>query len=718
MIFSFQSMFFGRCIIHPHSLLPMATWFLLVLSMSLAALGADYKEGEEIEVFFLNEWLPAKVVEVNKQGLVQARFQFANALKVEVFKPEAVRAKYESGAIWRGRMWSDASGSFKIKAALLAVLPDRVKLRKTDGQEIEVPIAKLSEADQKFLQKLRAEAGGGSPIAIAPKIEEFDLTYNAFAEQPPPQVSIETGRKASSSGFRLDPDPLRSSMKLTQAGAGIPQANFFDNLGSVIPLGGPDGWMMVGVEDMRGKQAEAPTRIYWASLAKSQFKTMHSFPSGLTLLDYHVGSKKLLTFAVLEGKKAFEEEPLLTVWSVQPNSPEPTGVLSWKAKLGDGNLRGHASPWARFVSESLVVQRDNDHRVIAWDIQDKRIAWTSVQQSFFAPEPLMSHGGKYLFLPEDQRLRILNPTTGATLGTVETASSCSGVALHPDGRRLAILANQTLLIVDLMGELPIREIDASTVGSPFATKMEWVNDDLLALPGQGRGFVLYSIQHQLPVWTYEFDSNVYRAESRSGRARSIVDGYLCYAAALDGVQQGYVVGAVKLPEQAVLNSLTKVDRKDYMLTGEGTRVRLEAAGDQASAILKGLKKQVAENQWVESPTAEFVLQGEIKQLPAQSTEYTNTMTREVQTVSHSPIVSSMSLKRGSEVVWQSASSSGIPPMVMLREGQSLQSEADKWQRPDIEFFDRQDVPQEVMDPKKRGGIGASDVTLKGLVPRR
>lgn len=94
------------------------------------------------------------------------------------------------------------------------------------------------------------------------------------------------------------------------------------------------------------------------------------------------------------------------------------------------------------------------------------------------------------------------------------------------------------------------------------------------------------------------------------------------------------------------------------------------------------------------------------------------MTREVQTVSHSPIVSSMSLKRGSEVVWQSASSSGIPPMVMLREGQSLQSEADKWQRPDIEFFDRQDVPQEVMDPKKRGGIGASDVTLKGLVPRR
>jgi hypothetical protein len=703
---------------HPPTLARWTIWFLSFLSMGLTAFGADYKEGEEIEVFFLNEWLPAKVVDVNKQGLVQAKFEFANALKVEVFKPEAVRAKYESGAIWRGRMWSDASGSFKIKAALLAVLPDRVKLRKSDGQEIEVPIAKLSEADQKFLQKLRSEAGGGSPIAIAPKIEEFDLTYNAFAEKASAQVSIESGRKAATSGFRLDSDPLRSSLKLMQAGAGIPQANFFDNLGSVIPLGGPDGWMMVGVEDMRGKQAEAPTRIYWASLAKSQFKTMHSFPSGLTLLDYHVGSKMLLTYTVLEGKKAFEEEPLLTVWSVQPNSPEPTGVLSWRARLSDGKSFGHASPWARFVSENLVVQRDNDHRMIAWDIQEKRIAWTSVQQSFFAPDPLMSHGGKYLFLPEDQRLRILNPTTGQTLGSIETASNCSGVALHPDGRRLAILANQTLLVVDLTGEQPIQEIDASTVGSPFATKMEWVDDDLLALPGQGLGFVLFSIQHQLPVWSYQFDSNVYRAESRSGRARSIVDGHLCYAAALEGVQRGYVVGAVKLPEAVVLDALAKVNRKDYMLTGQGTRVRLQATGDHASVILEGLKKQVAENKWVESPTAEFVLQGEIKQLPSQTTQYTNTMTREVQTVSHSPIVSSISLQRGSEVVWEAASSSGTPPMVMLREGQSLQSEADKWQRPDIEFFGRQDVPQEVIDPKKRGGIGTSDVTLQGLVPRR
>ncbi len=192
----------------------MTSWFLLVLSMGLAALGADYKEGEEIEVFFLNEWRPAKVLDVNKQGLVQAEFQFANAVKVEVFKPEAVRAKYESGAIWRGRTWADASGSFKIKAALLAVLPDKVLLRKTDGQEIEVPIAKLSESDQKFLKKIRSEAGGGSPIALAPKIEAFDLTYNAFGEKPQGSVAIPAGKLAETSGFQLDPDPLRSSLKM------------------------------------------------------------------------------------------------------------------------------------------------------------------------------------------------------------------------------------------------------------------------------------------------------------------------------------------------------------------------------------------------------------------------------------------------------------------------------------------------------------------------
>lgn len=695
----------------------MTSWFLLVLSMGLAALGADYKEGEEIEVFFLNEWRPAKVLDVNKQGLVQAEFQFANAVKVEVFKPEAVRAKYESGAIWRGRTWADASGSFKIKAALLAVLPDKVLLRKTDGQEIEVPIAKLSESDQKFLKKIRSEAGGGSPIALAPKIEAFDLTYNAFGEKPQGSVAIPAGKLAETSGFQLDPDPLRSSLKMQQAGVGIPQANFFDNLGSVIPLGGPDGWMLVGLEDMRGNKAEAPTRIYWASLAKSQFKSMHSFPSGLTLVDYHPGSKQLLTFTTV-GEGSFQSDPLLTIWSVQPNSTEPTGVISWKARLGEGKHLGNAPPWARFVTGDLVLQRDSDHRMIGWDIKNKKIAWSTAQESFFAPEPLLSPGGTYLFLPEDKRVRILDPNQGQLLGSVELTASCSGLALHQDGRKLAILANMSLLVVDLTGKDPIREVDATTVGTPFATKIDWVDDDLLAVSTGQRDFVLFSLDKGLPAWSYSFDINVYRAESRSGRSRSLIDGHLCYAAALEGVQEGYVVGAVKIPEPAVLEAVTKIQRKDYMLAGPGTKVRVQANGDQASTVLEKLRKQVVDNQWVESNNAEFLLAGEIKTMPAQTTEYQNMMTRQVVSVTVSPIVSSMVLSRGQEVVWQSASSNGVPPIVRLEEGKSLQSEADQWQKPDVEFFSRQDVPQEVMDPKKRGGVGTSDVTLKGLVPRR
>ena len=44
----------------------------LVLAPESPLLAAEnYKVGESVEVLFLNSWLPAKVLEVNKRGLVR-----------------------------------------------------------------------------------------------------------------------------------------------------------------------------------------------------------------------------------------------------------------------------------------------------------------------------------------------------------------------------------------------------------------------------------------------------------------------------------------------------------------------------------------------------------------------------------------------------------------------------------------------------------------------
>jgi len=60
---------------------------------------------------------------------------------------------FEETASAETRIWTDSTGRFRIEAALVEVTGGVAQLRKTDGGVISVPVAKLSEADQKFLKK-------------------------------------------------------------------------------------------------------------------------------------------------------------------------------------------------------------------------------------------------------------------------------------------------------------------------------------------------------------------------------------------------------------------------------------------------------------------------------------------------------------------------------------------------------------------------------------
>ena len=52
------------------------------------------------------------------------------------------------------RKWTDRTGKFAVNARLLKQDSERVVLEKEDGKTVEVPIAKLSEADVKLLREI------------------------------------------------------------------------------------------------------------------------------------------------------------------------------------------------------------------------------------------------------------------------------------------------------------------------------------------------------------------------------------------------------------------------------------------------------------------------------------------------------------------------------------------------------------------------------------
>jgi len=65
------------------------------------------------------------------------------------------------------RKWTDATGKFSVEAELVDYQDGKVRLKKANGNEITVSFDKLSEADQKYLEKVQAEAFGGGEVNVS-----------------------------------------------------------------------------------------------------------------------------------------------------------------------------------------------------------------------------------------------------------------------------------------------------------------------------------------------------------------------------------------------------------------------------------------------------------------------------------------------------------------------------------------------------------------------
>jgi hypothetical protein len=110
-------------------------------------------------------WFAAEIRELLPDGRVLAKYQgwggnrtatlarrniqLAPADLPQPHKPATANVpQHES------RLWSDATGGFKVDAVFMGVDNDKVKLRRADGKEVSVPIARLSSVDQEYIKKI------------------------------------------------------------------------------------------------------------------------------------------------------------------------------------------------------------------------------------------------------------------------------------------------------------------------------------------------------------------------------------------------------------------------------------------------------------------------------------------------------------------------------------------------------------------------------------
>ncbi|MCC9603421.1 hypothetical protein LOC67_22970 [Stieleria sp. JC731] len=123
------------------------------------------------------------------------------------------------------RQWTDQTGKYRVEAELVAVRGKNVVLERADGRIVSLPINRLSNADQEFLQQHLAEQNKpAKPVADQPNADEADVERSPIANSTAALAILKKhchrchGQNQSDEGgfdYVLDRDQLVSSGLVT-----------------------------------------------------------------------------------------------------------------------------------------------------------------------------------------------------------------------------------------------------------------------------------------------------------------------------------------------------------------------------------------------------------------------------------------------------------------------------------------------------------------------
>lgn len=692
--------------------------FLLVIPLAAFAAGR-FKRGDAVIVYedFRKEWYNGMVVDISRTtGKLKVQYHDGNRTRTEIYDPGTVRFAFEKDAIAPARNWTDATGSFKILAAPLGIYGDTLKIRKEDMAELEVPISKLSDGDQRYIDRLKRELGGAAtPTPELPPAVKFSAGTRARAFQ----MAISNDDRIA-----ILPDPLPAYMKLQEGGAAFGRiGNHSDGeeFGVIIPVGGPDSLVLASAE-RHPRRGDPSTRLIWVSIADKKIARQQKLPPDEYVLDYHPPSHRLLTYSYLDkddwgrGKKI-----ALAIWEVLPTDEMAKPVIRWEAHPPEGT---GIDPWARIIDGRIVLQRWDKGEYVGWNVDQQSEAYRLKQESFRDILPAFSGTKRYAFLPEQNQVRIFDPLSGSVMTSLPAPKGSKAVALSEDGKQAAVLDNHRIAVWDLTdATAEPAYYHADDIGRANVSSMFWLGSDKLMV-NTFRELLLFSLSQRIVVWSYQFEYSTKQGNEERPLVH-VVNDHLVYGASIqdNNRNEGLAVGNVKLPGPKVAEVFGTVDREDLEVTKPGERVRLEVrCGDQLNRdVYYALLAKIEENEWIldaENPTA--IIYADAKKGQTQSTTYYITSLRDgsthEETVTYTPNVYSIKIVKNNEEIWVGETQSGSAGFTSLRGNETMQSKVNESQVPSASFFKNADIPSRIIHKDYRRGLGTTQISTRGLIP--
>lgn len=385
---------------------------------------------------------------------------------------------------------------------------DSVVLLREDGGEITLPLSQLSEDDKQWVRKQRSLAQNRNVLRGAPpeppeifplpplEIPQSDQTApeNSQLEITPP-----TERAVKSSlPDDLPADRATWHLGMMEARIAVEPIDFNTITSRPIPIAvnSPSGTrttsLVVSIShSVRLANEKTRQQIVRFDIADQSAEVVLDCDETIQVLDHHLDSGRSLVLLGFNSLGRGGQFAMLEGWN------EGGLRFTHRRSLEGTTLPGQSTRvhWARQIGRHHLVARI-DETIGFWNLASGKQVYRFGGLSTRC-EPAISGGGRYLAIPFEGGVDLIETITGRPLGRIKVESQVPGVSFSPLGNQLAIATSRRLRVWDLPSASLAADVQSRQSlgkGSPL-----WLDSDLL-LTGMG---TLVSLHRGVPIWRYE-----------------------------------------------------------------------------------------------------------------------------------------------------------------------------------------------------------------------
>lgn len=647
---------------------------------------------------------------------------------IDAGEPTGALAKYAEN-----RNWVDDTGKFQIGGKLKSATAKEVQIQKTDGRVITVPLAKLSEKDQTFIQEfLKAESAqsdpsnpfaggevpnpfaGGTPVrspATMPTQPQKSLSGESQGSLPRKVNAISAGARPLSLApgrefWSVSPPVALPKLDLPDAIVSLPIGKPFFAKSAMLAAGrGPTVFVNVYQEGRKPEENYGNFMIYDAKT--QQNSDMIYFDDSYRLAAVAPNAAKIAAVHI-EGWDTGND---MAIFQVDGHTITPL----YQFTVGGGKWKEFVS--ATFLGNDRLAVITKDKQLTFWDLSGPAPKAQFRGELQHSQNVSFSPLGELMAYPAKENIGFLDTATGKIVGSITPGSSVYRVAMSADGSKIAAKLLDKLAIYNMQDGSPINTVPVSKTGD---AELKWVGDFLQV------DETVYDVERGLPLWTY----------GARPTAKEMYDDRM-FAFFAD--KQSSTLTINRLPHEAAILSADSVDPNTIYELAPGRSVRVVTSftglkAEDESAFLSAVDAKLRSKQWTRNDTSDIVLELSVKPGAEKEEEYVTQESRSIggvvlpprpfsplnrptgptEKVKYRPWIHSLVIKKGNDVLYKSDYARGAPSNFRTEDGESTQAALLKLINPDPQWVGRLQPPSYLLRADMKDGLGKSNITASGL----